>query len=244
MRHIIQVLLIFCLLSLLISCGSYSTRNEGYDLSHSTLSTSSDDFNNIYYDQKIEIADAIVDYLHKQHPSMPKDFPFLSVTSVKISDEMVKSMKLNDSERRIIERTLSDIFKRVEDGLFPERSVAGYPSWKAHLVISSYTSVVSNADKVAMGVAVLPASALCWGTVFIACPGKTSKIYSVEITAFPPEGGVVRAIGAGSSDLYISSILMEERGMSKEEYQQNLNALVAATANAANRWIDEWKKQQ
>lgn len=103
MRNIITILLSISLLGSLNGCLSYVTTQPNCEPSKTELSTSPRDFSGIYgYNEKKQIAEAILDYLHQQHPSMADDFASLRVRSVKISNELAKTVRINDAQNMML----------------------------------------------------------------------------------------------------------------------------------------------
>ena len=184
-------------------------------------------------------AQAIVDYLHEQHGPLNPQFPYLKVRSVKIANAVASEMKLAADERQEIEKSLTTIFKMVEHDLFADRPSSSYQQWPTDLIVSPYSHTWSTLETVTSATAAVPAGILCWSTVFIICPGKHTQVYSVEIIAYPPSGGVLKAVGSGSSALYMQSQV--DPSYYTLEKERNMKALVAASADAANQWIAAWE---
>ncbi len=238
MHNLIRIFFILGLACLLKACH-YATIEPSYDMSETEASTWASDFLGLKtpYEQQMA-AQAIVAYLREQHHSFPSDFPHLKVRSLKIGNTAANRLGLNAEEKQETEKALTTIFEKVEHDLFANRPRSDYQQWPTDLIISAYSPSWTTSDTVTAAAAIVPAIALCWGSALIICPGKTTDIFSVEIIAYPPDAGVIKAIGTGASELYMQTQVYEDYSLHKE---QNTKALVAATADAANKWIAVWE---
>lgn len=237
MQRIIFIF-ILCSTLLLNACVHYSTQEESYDLSKAELTTHIDNF--YFYgiqsaeDQQIA-ANAIVTYLREQHPTLPSDFPMLTVKSIKMGNDVVDKIGVKKKEE--IEIALTNIFTKVEQDLFPENRESEH-AWPTTLIVSSYNRKLTSQDYARYKATILPAVALCWGSALIVCPDKATHIYSVEIIAYSPNGREIKAIGSGASVLFQQSQINSPHEETRKQYRK---ALVAATADATNKWIAAWE---
>jgi len=177
---------------------------------------------------RTEVTSQIIDYVQSLYPDIPSGLPNLEVGSVLIKNDVRDFNKANVKE---IEPILRELLQEVSDKALKP---SGTETLLLDVEIAFLTPSRSQAKDAAALVTLMP---LCWGTLFVACPNKTTNYVSLS-TKVKKHGKVIGQVqGIGGATRTVSSVLVDDASDPKANgtLKANTQALAAAVADLGGK---------
>lgn len=226
MRHSAFLLYAFTA-SLLVSCAS-STSIKTTDVDV-TSSRQDRYISTTWISQyRTEVTNQIVGYVRSQYPTIPPGLPKLEVGSVVINNDV---RDFNRADVKEVEPVLRALLQDVSDKVLNSSST---DTLLLDFEITFLTPELSQAETAATFVTRMP---LCWGTLFVACPAKTTNYVSINATVKKHGHALGNVLGIGGATRFVSSILVDDASDPKANgtLDANAKALAAAVADLGGK---------
>ncbi len=179
---------------------------------------------------RVWVENQIVAYIKSKYPVVPPDVHAFTVGDVRVKNQIHRFSWEPDGR---MESVLKDIFQTTADRILLDRPSSG-------IVVDIEVSVVrpttSGTEEVAAMVAATP---LCLGTMFVACPAKFSRYVVLDATLKKDGAPIGVAHGVGGSTRYVSTVMVDDSGNAKTTGQDEAmsKALAAAIADLGAKLV-------
>jgi hypothetical protein len=212
-------------ISMVLLCGcvfSFDTPSTQTDVSNAASKKWISD--NWLKKNQDDIQIKIVSHIRNRYPVIPKNLAGISVRSVTVRNNVAVH---NRSEAEKIENDLKALLDGATNKILGFRTV----TIPVDVGVEFLRSKSSGADTAAY-FAMLP---LCFGSVFIVCPGGGTNYAVIDAAISDSNGKTIQIKGVGASSYISTSILAGD----SENYDSEANskALVAAVADLSTKIV-------
>lgn len=177
---------------------------------------------------RAEVTNQIIDYVQSLYPNIPSDLPSLEIGSVVIKNDVRDSNKQNVKE---VEPVLRELLQEVSNKVIKP---SGTENLLLDVEIMFLSPSRSQSNDTAAFVTLMP---LCWGTLFVVCPNKTTNYVSLNTTV-KKHGKVIGNVqGIGGANRTVSTMMVDDASDPKDNgtLKANTQALAAAVADLGGK---------
>lgn len=233
-RFEVKILIILCALLSACSFSYKSSVDEAEVNNDSKYSTYNPHYSSWLKENKYSVIKEIASYIREKHPNTTEWFPRLEIRKIRLE---MPSEKWSTSHPAI--KPLREILQGVSDQLLPVNENSEI--WKVDIDIRFANQKVNPA---LFAAAHDPYGLLCWGTILLVCPVKSSGVFVIDGNIITTEDKRINLKGYGGSTIYLSTPWLADNPEAAGFPQAESKAIAAATADFANKLVKVVEKMR